>query len=232
MKVLSNTNIDFRSYLSEKELNKEFVKIIINKINHFLKTRKSINLVLPGGNSIKNFYKLFFNSSLLWKKINISVTDERWVDRTHYDSNEKTIIENMGINNIDFNIFHSLKGNHSEIKDAILSNNMYLKNMLPISILVLGMGDDGHTASLFKDDVNLANLMSKSNLNITDIANNEDYKRITYTKNALSTAENTYLYIRGKKKLKVLEKALSTEDETIFPIFAFLDKPISVFWSK
>ena len=94
------------------------------------------------------------------------------------------------------------------------------------------MGKDGHTASFFKRDSNLVKLLSTDNQNITDIASNIDYKRITYTKRALFSAENTYLYIKGYDKLNTLKEAVKVKNEKTYPISAFLNKPISVYWSE
>tara|TARA_B000000532_G_scaffold220034_1_gene194216 strand:- start:89 stop:787 length:699 start_codon:yes stop_codon:yes gene_type:complete len=232
MSEFNNKFIKFHSFKSEYDLNKEFILIIKDKLNEIMMNKNSANIILPGGSSIINFYKSFFNLKLNWDKIRISITDERWVDSNSKDSNEKKIIESLNENKIDTVNFFPLKGDHKIIKHAIVNNNIYLKKILPISILVLGMGKDGHTASFFKRDSNLVKLLSTDNQNITDIASNIDYKRITYTKRALFSAENTYLYIKGYDKLNTLKEAVKVKNEKTYPISAFLNKPISVYWSE
>ena len=230
--LFKQKNIVFNSFKNKADCNFKLKNDLLNLINeNFLKKNK-ISLVIPGGNSIKNFYKDFFKLCLDWDNIYISITDERWVDQNSDRSNEKLILDILKKNSIDSKNFLPLKGKSEDINSAIETNNISLLKLIPIDILILGMGKDGHTASLFKDDTNLNNLFSSKNRNITGLAKHENNYRITLVKNVLNSAKNKFLYINGKEKIKTLESALNSKDANNYPIYNFLQSNISIYWSE
>ena len=227
-----NNKIILNKFKNKFDLNIKFKNDLLNLIKRIFDNKKEINLVIPGGDSIKEFYEIFFKENLDWNRFNISLTDERWVHQSSKKSNENLIYSILKKNLIDKKNFFPLKGNSKDIDTAIKINNSKLAKLLPIDILILGMGIDGHTASLFREDQNLINLLSSFNSNITGMAKHENLNRITLTQKSLISAKNKFLYINGTDKLKTLESALDKKSSDYYPIYNFLKSDISIYWSE
>ena len=105
---------------------------------------------------------------------------------------------------------------------------------LPIDVLILGMGNDGHTASLFPDAPELESAMNPECQEIVAPATpaSQPQKRITLTWPPLRDARFTALHLKGEDKLQTLDRAMSEPDKVLeMPIRAFLKPGLQVFWS-
>ena len=99
--------------------------------------------------------------------------------------------------------------------------------------MILGLGTDGHTASLFPHDKRLAMALSTDNTSLFHSveSSNKFSERITFTYRFLSEASKKYLYIVGNEKLATIKLALKQDNPIKMPICAFLRNPISIYWS-
>jgi len=87
---------------------------------------------------------------LPWQSITITLADERWVDIDSNDSNTKLVHENLLQNEAVKAKFFHLKQGDALTSDTLVDLNIAAKQqLLPLDVLILGMGEDGHTASLF-----------------------------------------------------------------------------------
>jgi len=106
----------------------------------------------------------------------------------------------------------------------------------PFSVVILGMGADGHTASLFPETEGLEaalNLDTQRTLAVLQPLSVPQV-RITLTRAALLRSRFRYLHITGEQKREVLANALEQDVEIPLPIASFFEKhlpPISVYWS-
>jgi 6-phosphogluconolactonase len=112
--------------------------------------------------------------------------------------------------------------------------NPFINQLAPFDVAILGMGNDGHTASFFPDGDNLAKAIDKANSDAV-IAMNAPAAgepRLTFTLRRLLAAEHLCLHIQGNDKMKVLEKALAGVDELEMPVRAVLHstKPLDLYW--
>ena len=121
------------------------------------------------------------------------------------------------------------------IEDAQdVCSNIYEKELFPFDVLILGMGNDGHTASLFPNNIKLKEaLETTKGFCICMKPDTAPYERMSLTKTAILSATNIYLHFEGvekqKKKKKVLEGASSND----MPVSAILnqDKKKSI-WKR
>jgi len=203
-------------------------------VKETLKSKKRISAAFSGGNSPKLFLDHINKLKIPWESIDITLVDERWVDNKSLHSNEfllkKFLLKNDAIKS---NFIPFMNSD----KDILSGQKKIEKNLLssiswPLDIVILGMGIDAHTASLFPMNQNLDIAYDRQNKNktICSFSENHPYDRITLTANAIEDSQNLFLHICGVDKLKILEKAFELKDEKLMPIFKFLERDITIFW--
>ncbi len=172
------------------------------------------NIALSGGNTPKlMFEKLSKLEKLNWENVNIFLVDERYINLDNKNSNFN-MIKNHLINNIDIplenikNVNYSNNINESarEYRDRIIKQfSLSKENPNPVFDLIhLGIGEDGHTASIF-------DLKKINNNKLIDITRGEKYKRITFTYKILNNAKNILFLATGDKKKKIIKKILEKD---------------------
>ena len=115
-----------------------------------VESKGKASIAVSGGSTPKGFFQALSKKKLAWQAITITLADERWVDIDSSDSNTKLVHENLLQNEaVNANFFHLKQGDRfsdDTLDDLNLAANQQL---LPLDVLILGMGEDGHTASLF-----------------------------------------------------------------------------------
>ena len=168
---------------------------------------KSISrIVLSGGSTPASFYKLLSETDIKWSNYEITLSDERDVEILDPLSNEGSI--KAIINNNSFNrSFISL------VKEGAQSRLDLIKSY---DLCILGMGDDGHIASIFPNMSNLSEaLHHKSSLiNLND--GYPDVSRLTMTLNEINKSKQIILLIKGEKKFNLLMDKRS--DSELLPV--------------
>ena len=114
------------------------------------------SLVVSGGKSPLRLFELLREEKLDWSRVCIALADERWVDTNDPDSNEKLVRDHLLRGPAAAARFHGLKnGAPTPDMGAVSAWETFARVPRPFDALVLGMGDDGHTASLFPGSPNL-----------------------------------------------------------------------------
>ncbi|ALO34987.1 6-phosphogluconolactonase [Colwellia sp. MT41] len=195
------------------------------------------SIAVSGGSTPKGFFKVLSQSDIDWSKVTITLADERWVAIDSQDSNTRLVHENLLQNNAAAaNFFHLKQGD--ELTDETLTdlNVAASKTLLPLDVLILGMGEDGHTASLFpcSDEINVG-LDEKNDAVLMKVQpKTAPHQRISFTFASLITSKNIFLHSCGEGKKTVLTQALNGDDPFEMPIRAFLQHPslnTQIFWA-
>jgi 6-phosphogluconolactonase len=137
-------------YENTDALNQDFCQRIASILQQAIETDGRASLVVSGGRTPAALFDALSNLSLDWSKVDISLADERWVDIDNDASNEKMLRSKLLVNKAALANFVGLKTPHNDAADAIdacTTNFVHFKR--PFDVLILGMGEDGHTASLF-----------------------------------------------------------------------------------
>ena len=186
---------------THEECSKLLLKLISNHINEFEK----FSIGLSGGTTPELFYKLFAKKYHEYSNITFWTVDERHVDTTENISNQKMI--NSIFNETKLNV---IKYDYN--KDPRLSAENYTTKVLEkinkFDIAVLGVGDDGHVASLFP---NTSALESDKKGFVENEVNILTKWRITSTYQLLADVESLYLFVTGENKKEVIQK-IGNED--------------------
>jgi 6-phosphogluconolactonase len=158
-------------------------------------------LVVSGGNSPVEIFAHLNQMLISWSKITVILGDDRMLDSANSDSNDKLIRENLIINKAGAAKYLSLI-------DPLVTPS---KLNFPFDISLLGMGLDGHTASLFP---NTKALDEKEALIVLNDVPQLSTQRITMTYPLLLNSKKIVMIAKGNEKKKVLENSLKMK----FPV--------------
>ena len=190
-------NIKIIFLKDDKSLNSFLFKIIKKSIKI---KKEPLNLMLPGGQSFLNFYK-YLTKKKIYKYLNIFLSDERLTPKKKYQ-----------------NLFSLLKYLKYPINSPKIakSKKFVLKeyrNRLPtyIDLTFLGMGSDGHVASIFKKSKN------KNKVIITS-SKKHPFQRCTVSLNYLNKSKKIFTLIKGKKKYKFFLNHLMNNKYKLLPV--------------
>ncbi|MEM6603522.1 MAG: 6-phosphogluconolactonase [Pseudomonadota bacterium] len=166
------------------------------------------SVALSGGNSPKVFLEKLASYRLAWENVVITLVDERHVPHDHEASNERLIREFFLEKGAGATKFIPLYRDAEIVQNvAILNQNMIL-NDIHYSVIVLGMGEDGHIASLFPMSDNIdVGLFDPINLYSHQIAPDFPEDRITMNLCAFAECKKIFIPILGEKKAILMERA-------------------------
>jgi len=202
-----------------------------------VKAKGRASIAVSGGSTPKGFFHALSKKKLAWQAITITLADERWVEIDSSDSNTKLVYENLLQNEaVNAKFFHLKQGeilSNDTLDDLNLAVNQQL---LPLDVLILGMGEDGHTASLFpcSDEIDACLSLSSPAL-LKVVPKTAPHQRISFSFAALAQSKNTFLHISGASKKQVLAKAIAGQECKEMPIRAFLQAPdvnTQVYWAE
>ena len=202
-----------------------------------LAARASASLVVSGGKSPIAFFQCLARADLDWQRVWITLADERWVDPASPDSNERTVREHLMQGPAEHASFVSLKTPAASPEAALGDRAAVLAAMpRPFDVMVLGMGEDGHTASLFPGAGNLAEALDlaapPAPVAITPPV--AAHRRISFNLAAVLDARFIALPIQGASKRAVFERAAQGASPHELPIAAVLNHapvPVDVYWA-
>jgi 6-phosphogluconolactonase len=220
---------------STNALNNEFANKIVKILSDGIAKNGRASLVVSGGRTPKPLFSILSKTGLEWDKVDITLADERWVEQTDPASNETMVRENLLVNKASKANFVGLKTQHDDANDAVQQCTENLQQIkTPFDVLILGMGEDGHTASLFPCSEQIEqglNLNSKSSF-IAVKPTTAPNQRMSLTLNALLNSENTFLHLTGESQRTVLAQALAGKDELEMPIRAMLNRTnVQLVWA-
>ena len=202
-----------------------------------LQERQVASLALSGGNTPKAFMRALSKQSLDWSQVVVTLVDERWVAEDNARSNAALLRENLlqgPAAAARFLPLHRDTATPEEALDALERDLAALPS--PFDAAVLGMGNDGHTASFFPGGDRLADALDPdSTLRVLPMrAPGAGEPRITLTLPTLLAARHLYLHIEGVEKQAVLAQALvGTDAGAGYPIRAVLRharSPLATYW--
>jgi 6-phosphogluconolactonase len=190
-------------------------------------------LVVSGGRSPVAFFECLARQTLPWARVQVSLADERWVPPTHADSNEALVRRHLLQGPAAQATMLGLYRPAESLEEAARLAEQALAGLPPIDVLVLGMGDDGHTASLFPASANLPVALDPAcPLRVLAMqAPSEPRQRLTLTLPPLAGARLALLALQGATKLATLNQALRPGPATEMPIRALLHGPLQIHWS-
>ncbi|WP_047248133.1 6-phosphogluconolactonase [Chromobacterium subtsugae] len=205
---------------------------VASRLSAAIASRGQAVLAVSGGKSPIPFFQLLSEMAIDWSRVTVTLVDERFVAPDHPDSNAGLVRQHLLRNRAAPARFLPLVRAAADI-DAEVAADCH--EFIAPDVAVLGMGEDGHTASLFPAAAELAAGLDPAGgrplLAVTPPA--APHRRVSMSYAALLQAGCLILSIQGAKKREVLEAAARGRDDAL-PISHFLaqDKaPLDVYWS-
>lgn len=188
-------------------------------------------LAVPGGTTPGPIFDALCAADLDWARVDVMLTDERWVPENHPRSNTALLRERLLTSRAAKANLIPLYGATETPEDSLDALGGVVEEALPLSVLLLGMGEDMHTASLFPGADRLKDALSAHAPALLPMrAPGAAEPRITLTARVLNSAVNKHLVITGQKKRDALAAAMEADDAMEAPVKAVLND-ITVHWA-
>lgn len=202
------------------------------QLNQAIAEEGVATLVVSGGRSPVAFFESLVKQPVDWSKVVVSLADERWVPVEHADSNAGLLKKHLLQGPAAKARFVGLYNAAATVERAALEADQGLAELPPIDVLILGMGDDGHTASLFPNSPNLNEALQLDNPRRcwAMLAPTVPHQRLSMSRSLLASAKHKVLSIQGQSKLNTLNEALGGTDVAALPIRAFLQPTLEIYW--
>lgn len=199
-----------------------------------LATDGAAAIALSGGRTPARFVAALAATALDWARVTVTLVDERWVDETSERSNARLVRGALAAGPAAAARFLPLYDGGSA-PEAGLAPDWLASLPLPFAAVVLGMGDDGHTASFFPHAEGLTEALAPKDGALLAAVRAEAAvePRITLTLPPILAADFRALHIEGAGKRAVYEAALAGDDVLEMPVRAVLgsSRPVEVFWT-
>ncbi len=230
-------NLRQKIFNNKAQLESALAKEISQTLEQEIKKNGKATLLVSGGSTPKKLYEILSNIGIDWTNVSIGLVDERFVATDNDESNEllikKTLLKNKAAKAKFIGLVFNTKDYDENLNLAISENKPFYKS---ITCSILGMGLDGHTASLFPNsqEVYTDDIKYGEKMIINTKATSEPSKRISYTKSKLLSSKHLFLYFNGKEKLDVFNSAKQNQNASTKPISAFIHqniKSLNVFCS-
>jgi len=224
---------NWRNFAAMADLDEALAATIAENLAADIASRGQASLAVSGGNTPQQMFRRLARCELDWSRVWVTLVDDRWVDPQHEDSNERLVRQNLLQAQAAAAHFVGLKTAHETPAQGLGEVTENLRNIpRPFSAVILGMGNDGHTASWFPQADNLPALL--------DLAGQDDvaavdpvtapHPRITLTLPAVLDCSHLHLEIAGAEKRSVLESAT----EHNYPVNAVMQQTqplLNIWWA-
>lgn len=184
-------------------------------------------MLLSGGTTPAPVYQALAELDVQWDRVEVSLVDERWLSPQDRDSNAWLVKESF-LARAEGAHFDPLVRIGKPLPECVYSANLQAQHSQRPCLSVIGMGNDGHTASLFPGSKDLARALESTlpyaALDATGCPGANQWPlRITLTPHGLKQSRQRLLLLRGKQKLEVLKHALESNNPQLYPILNAID---------
>ena len=222
--------MEFKEYPDAEMMFMQLADTLASELENTLLTHDSATLAVPGGTTPGPVFDNLCDARLDWSRVAVLLTDERWVPEDSDRSNTKLIRKRLLTGRAAAARYLPLYAPAEEPEEKLPDLAAALEPHLPISVLLLGMGADMHTASIFPGADRLDDALTGDDTLYPMRAPGAPEPRITLSARALKAAMNTHILIVGPEKRAALERARGL-DPAEAPVAAVLPEA-TVHWAE
>ncbi|WP_221798059.1 6-phosphogluconolactonase [Oceanobacter mangrovi] len=225
-------------YESSEVLARQLAEAVADQLAERVADKGRACLAVSGGKTPQRFFELLSEQNIPWGKILVTLVDERWVDETSPDSNAALVRQHLLRNKAAAAYFLPLKNAAKTPVDGFMEcENRLHEQIINLDVAVLGMGNDGHTASWFPHSKALDACMNEAGAAWScPVMDSElNHPRMTLTWSMLSRCQKLFLHFEGEEKNRVYAQACTpTEKQNLaaMPIRTLLfqsEVPLSIY---
>lgn len=216
-----------------RELARTLAQLLVDRIA----SRSEAYMAVSGGQTPILLFEALAKADIDWSRVTITLVDERWTDESSPRSNAALVRRHLLTGKAAAARFLPLYTPDRTPEAGQLVAEQRLKTAPEhLTVAVLGMGEDGHTASFFPGGDRLEAALDLGTERMTEIvrAPGAGEPRITLTLATLRSAERFVLHIEGEAKRRVLERALFPGPVVDMPVRAVLAQervPVDIHWA-
>jgi 6-phosphogluconolactonase len=232
-----NSDLPARRYADAETLARELAAQIVASLGTAITARGAASLVVSGGRSPVRLFEILRTQSLDWGRVCIALADERWVAAEDPASNERLVRDNLLKDQAASARFLGLKnGAPTPDLGAVSAWETFARVPRPFDAVILGMGDDGHTASLFPRSPNLPSALNPAAAAgcVGMWSPAAPQPRLSLNLTALLDSRRVVVLITGESKWHTYTAACGAGPVEDMPVRAVLRQtrtPVDVMWA-
>ena len=230
-------------YSSREELFQKAANQCAVQITRGIEKQGRASIAVPGGSTPAPVFELLSKMSLDWHNVLVAPTDERWVDVSEQTSNQKLLQQTLLVNQAANAKLMAMKNSAETAEQGQAESERCVSELdRPFDLVMIGMGNDGHFASLFPGSNPFEQAMDLNNpdsciaIDATGCpVAGDNTERMSLTLSAILDAKLVMILITGKEKLEVLRSAEKENNPSEKPIAALLNQnqtPVEVYWAE
>ena len=204
----------------KEKTHEECSKLLLELISQQINESEKISIGLSGGNTPQLFYELFAKKFQKYDNISLWTVDERHIKTSENISNQNMI--NSIFNDSKLNVIEYVYDKDPHVSAENYTNKV-IEKIDKFDIAVLGVGDDGHIASLFPDSKALD---SNKKGFVENEVNILTKWRITSTYKLLTDVDYLYLFVTGENKKEIIQKIGNEDDLPVNKLISLRKKTI------
>lgn len=217
---------------SREELTSNLSALLQDHLRKAVETKGSASLAVSGGSTPIPLFQNLSHARLSWNKVKVTLVDDRWISPEETDSNDRLLKAHLLQNCAKEARYIPLWQSGSSAEAAVKDCQQRLASIDgKFDAVILGMGNDGHTASLFPCSSELQAALISSADCVAVNPTTAPYARMSLTPARLLNSKLRILHICGNDKMETLLRALISEPESM-PINLFLQHPITIYWAR
>ncbi|MFD0738033.1 6-phosphogluconolactonase [Lysobacter koreensis] len=210
---------------------------IAAELRRELMRRPRARMLVAGGDTPASVYRALSKAPLQWDRVDVALVDERWLQPDDPDSNAWLVRTHLLQHHAAQARFEPMTQPGRRIEEAVAIASAH--GLQPASVAVLGMGSDGHLASLFPRMRDLDRALDSRQPYVAVDASGcvgaqQWSRRISLTPTGLRHSRSRVLLIRGREKLDAFEYALASGDVESWPVLLALgdsfEVPLQIHW--
>ena len=222
-----------RTFEDKEQLAAALAETVAANLKAGIAARGVASMAVSGGGTPGRFFQVLAQrADVPWDKVTVTLVDERWVDETSDRSNARLVKANLLQGRAAIAKFVPLYTGEGT-PDAAKSSAAQAAVPQPLDVALLGMGNDGHTASFFPGGDTLNEALTAEGPVVAIRAPGAGEPRVTLTLKRLLAARALYLHIEGEEKVETLRKAEAEGPIEAMPVRAILREtqtPLTIFW--
>lgn len=217
---------------------------LVDVIRDAFRRKGRAALALAGGRTPLDIYRRLAGWPLRWDWVDVTQTGEGWVSRTSLERNANLLRHRLFTDQAARANFVPFVGaweddpGHDALVHSVWRADKAVRALGPLDCVLLGMGADGHVASIFPKSPASRLLLEPQNQSSCSLSpaypGGPRQPRITLTLGAILRARRVMLVIRGQQKLEIVKRALDAAGPGVPPIATLLHQdhnPIEILWA-